>query len=338
MRIEHNVLLDVAESDIGKNGSFSIPKSVTTIGNSAFYGCESLKEITIPNGVTAIGSSVFCGCESLRKITIPESVTTIGSYAFFECESLEKITIPNGVTTIGSFAFCKCESLKEITIPDGVTAIGSFAFYGCESLKEITILNGMASINDYAFENCENLRQIAFAGQTYPVKCVDESCMRVLHKKQMKDITILKCMYFPNMDKTVYIAEKNGYTAHGETIRNAVEDLQFKMLENVNLEEHIQRIKQQGYMNANDYRLLTGACREGTNHFLQEHGLTWEDTMSVEQVLEITKGQYGFERFQRAAKQILQDQLKKEMPFGISFFTMFLFIFTMKNKRGGIQI
>ena len=65
--------------------------------------------------------------------------------------------------------------------------------------------------------------------------------------------------------------------------------------------------KQQGYMNANDYRLLTGACREGTNHFLQEHDLTWEDTMPVGQVLEITKGQYGFDKFQKAAEQILQD-------------------------------
>lgn len=131
--------------------------------------------------------------------------------------------------------------------------------------------------------------------------------MRVLHKKQMQDITILKCMYFPEMDEIVYIAEKNGYTAHGETIRNAVEDLKFKMSQDINLEEHIKRIKQQGYMNANDYRLLTGACREGTNHFLQEHDLTWEDTMPVGQVLEITKGQYGFDKFQKAAEQILQD-------------------------------
>ena len=129
--------------------------------------------------------------------------------------------------------------------------------------------------------------------------------MVVLRKKQMQDITILKCKYFPERKGTVYVAEKDGYAAHGKTLREAVNDLQFKMLQDANLDEHIQRIKQQGYMNANDYRLLTGACREGTNRFLQERGLTWEDTMPVSQVLEITKGQYGSEKFQTAVEQIL---------------------------------
>ena len=36
--------------------------SVTSIGNSAFYGCSGLKSINIPNSVTSIGSSAFNGC------------------------------------------------------------------------------------------------------------------------------------------------------------------------------------------------------------------------------------------------------------------------------------
>ncbi len=282
-----------------------IPDSVKKIGQGAFHGCKSLKKITIPDRVTEIDSYAFCGCESLKEIAIPDSVTKIEDRAFYECTSLEKITISDNVTKIRESTFCGCASLKEITIPDRVTKIEKGAFGGCKSLKEITIPDCVTHIGNYAFDWCKKLRQITFKNQTYSVKCVDGYCMVVLCKKQMQDITILKCKYFPERKGTVYVAEKDGYAAHGKTLREAVNDLQFKMLQDANLDEHIQRIKQQGYMNANDYRLLTGACREGTNRFLQERGLTWEDTMPVSQVLEITKGQYGSEKFQTAVEQIL---------------------------------
>ena len=239
------------------------------------------------------------------KINIPDSVTEIARYAFVCCKTLEEATIPKRVRKIGDNAFCGCESLKEIIIPDSVTSIGRCAFYRCKSLKELTIPDSVTSIGQYAFNHCEKLRKITFKNQTYSVKCVDGYCMVVLREKQMQDIAILKCMYFPERKGTVYVAEKDEYAAHGETLREAVNDLQFKILQDANLEEHIQRIKQQGYMNAEDYRLLTGACREGTKRFLQKHGLTWEDTMPVAQVLEITKGQYGSEKFQTAVEQIL---------------------------------
>ena len=40
----------------------TIPSSVTSIGDKAFYGCSNLTSITIPNSVTSIGSSTFIYC------------------------------------------------------------------------------------------------------------------------------------------------------------------------------------------------------------------------------------------------------------------------------------
>ncbi len=74
---------------IGKTDkTFIIPNSVTSIGDSAFYGCSSLTSITIPDSVTSIGGYAFEGCTSLTNITIPDSVTSIGDWAFVNCSSL----------------------------------------------------------------------------------------------------------------------------------------------------------------------------------------------------------------------------------------------------------
>ena len=100
---------------IGKTEtSFTIPDSVTNIGNNAFSGCRSLTGITIPNSVTSIGSWAFSGCRSLTSITIPDSVTIIGSWAFSGCRSLTSITIPDSVTIIWVEAFYNCSILTSI--------------------------------------------------------------------------------------------------------------------------------------------------------------------------------------------------------------------------------
>ena len=57
-------------------------KSVTSIGNSAFSNCSSLKNISIPESVTNIGGSAFDDCISLTHITIPDGVFDIGEYTF----------------------------------------------------------------------------------------------------------------------------------------------------------------------------------------------------------------------------------------------------------------
>ena len=65
-----------------KNSRIPADGSVTSIGDGAFGGCESLTSITIPNSVTSIGKYAFSGCESLISITIPNSVTSIERSAF----------------------------------------------------------------------------------------------------------------------------------------------------------------------------------------------------------------------------------------------------------------
>lgn len=93
------------------------------------------KDVVIPESVTSIWDSAFYGCSGLTSISIPESVTTIGSYAFCKCIGLTSINIPKSVTTIGDSAFSGCSNLTSISIPISVTTIGDSAFNYCDNLK-----------------------------------------------------------------------------------------------------------------------------------------------------------------------------------------------------------
>ncbi len=149
------------ESNTYKDGKgiLKFKGDVTTIGDSAFKSCKSLKSVTIPNSVTTIGWYAFDGCSSLTSVTIPNGITTIEFCAFQCCSSLRSITIPDGVTKIGEHAFYGCSSLRSITIPYSVTTIVDCAFYGCESLISVMMLNSETTIGDRAFWNCDNLSE-----------------------------------------------------------------------------------------------------------------------------------------------------------------------------------
>ncbi len=113
----------------------TIVKGLIIIENTVVgFEHNKVKDVIIPDSVTSIGDSAFFGCDSLTSIKIPNSVTSIGDYAFYRCSSLTSIEIPNSVTSIGDCAFYGCRSLTSIEIPNSVTSIGDSAFYDCSSL------------------------------------------------------------------------------------------------------------------------------------------------------------------------------------------------------------
>ena len=122
-----------------KATTYTIPSSVTSIGSSAFGGCDALASVVIPEGVTSLGSSAFSGCAALESVVIPEGVTSIGDYAFAFCDALTSVVIPEGVTSIGSWAFGGCAALERVEIPSSVTSIEGDAFNDSMVLEKIEV-------------------------------------------------------------------------------------------------------------------------------------------------------------------------------------------------------
>ena len=181
---------------------YTIPNSVTTIGDRAFDGCRSLTNVTIPNSVTSIGVGAFFGCSNLMSITIPDSVTSIGEGAFYGC-NIQSVTIDmvtgdvsyikekfgaDKITEYTSKYFSADRSClikdgalikflaterNEYSIPNSVTSIGVGAFSGCSNLMSITISDSVTSIGEGAFGGC-NIQSVTIDAVTGDVSYIKE--------------------------------------------------------------------------------------------------------------------------------------------------------------------
>lgn len=141
--------------------SVIIPNSVTTIEEEAFFYCRSLKNVTIGNSVSFIGEEAFEGCSGLTDITLPNSLVHIDYGAFGKCSGLTSLTIPNSVKTIREAAFEGCTGLTgELIIPNSVTHLGEAAFIDCSGLTSVTILGPITRINDELFMDCSGLTSV----------------------------------------------------------------------------------------------------------------------------------------------------------------------------------
>ena len=133
--------------------SVTFPKSITSIGASAFMYCQVLNSIEIPEHVTIIPTDAFASCESLKHVKLPEGITSIGNSAFNSCYGLDSIIIPNTVQTIEDWAFAGCEHLSYVKIPQQLKTVGQGAFGSCPSLAYVDIPDlsswAMITFNNY---------------------------------------------------------------------------------------------------------------------------------------------------------------------------------------------
>ena len=161
----NGVLFDRSQTTLieypaGLGGSYTIPDSVTSLGQSAFQGCASLSGVTMGDSVTDIGGDAFYDCTSLSNAPIGPNVTSIGGAAFQNCASLSSVVIPDSVTNMGYQAFALCSGLTNVVIGNGVTSIEFGTFIFCTRLAAVTIGSSVVSIGSGAFQGCTSLASI----------------------------------------------------------------------------------------------------------------------------------------------------------------------------------
>ena len=139
-----------------------------TIGNSAFFQCDSLTTVDFGQGNLTLGEAAFSSCMSLKEATFPAGLTSMGKHAFYKCCSLARVDLSAAaLEEIPGSAFFGCSALVELKLPEGLVEIGSQAFYDCKALTgELYLPGTLDSIGVMAFGgwNPPTITDIVFGG------------------------------------------------------------------------------------------------------------------------------------------------------------------------------
>ena len=154
---------------------------VTSISGDAFYGWFGLTAITIPKSVTSIGEDAFFWSSKITRVNIsdieawcnidfgnhysnPFSVTYEVCDLYLNGELVTELVIPDSITKIKDYTFYDCEKITSLTLPDNIQSIGDNAFNGCIRLMDIYIPDSLYDIGDNAFYNCKRLENVYYSG------------------------------------------------------------------------------------------------------------------------------------------------------------------------------
>ena len=149
----------------------SVQLNADTIGDRAFYNCESLQEIISDYSTDdkrcyiINGKLHFFAPSGLSSYVIPDNVSHISDFCFGLNKELKTITLNDGLRSIGNNCFYN-SAIEYIKIPSGVTYFGSSVFDSCSNLVKIEFEDFKATISANAIYKCTSLEVINFSNNT----------------------------------------------------------------------------------------------------------------------------------------------------------------------------
>ena len=125
--------------------SLNAPKTLKSIGERAFFNCDSLKSAYIP-GVDTIKNKAFDSCGALASVVYSDSLTAVGDEAFSGCNlsrECRALSSSKNIDTIISFGYHAFSNTK-LTNPTfssklNSTSLANDPFYRCKSLGKVDL-------------------------------------------------------------------------------------------------------------------------------------------------------------------------------------------------------
>jgi len=93
-----------------------IQEGITHIGASVFQDLDNVKRITMPNTIISIGETAFYRCKLLENLVLSNQLKYIGDGALIGCTGVEEITFPETIISLADIGLISAESLIKIVM------------------------------------------------------------------------------------------------------------------------------------------------------------------------------------------------------------------------------
>ncbi len=167
----------------GRLEKVTLPNSVKTIENRAFFACSMLNSVhfgentefigddvfsgritdaNIPNSLIHVGKNAYSYVENVTFENFPEKLTYIGENAFYNVDEFEEIALTQDIEFLGANAFYGCTGVKNIILPETLSEIPLDCFCGLTALEKADLSN-VKIIGSGAFRECASLKTVIFS-------------------------------------------------------------------------------------------------------------------------------------------------------------------------------
>jgi hypothetical protein len=232
---------------------------------------EQLERMKTPGG-----SLDLSGCTGLTAL--PDGLTVGDSLYLRGCTGLT--TLPDGLTVGDSLYLRGCAGLT--ALPDGLTVGGSLYLRGCTGLKN-------------AREERSKVKRLN-EGDYVPGRYLycDGILTHIKKEKKLGNYTL----YIGKIPGRNVVSDGTNY-AHCDKLREGIADLAFKSAKDRGADQY-KSLSLDTEMTVAEmvtmYRIITGACRQGSESFVNSLG-ELKEKYTIQEALEITKGQYNADKF-----------------------------------------
>lgn len=97
---------DILWFPMGKRGEYTLPATVTTVGDYAFRNCQ-IETFHFADGLTSIGKYAFYN-SSVKEVSLPSTVKQIPTGLFQKCADLTTVHLGKNTEMLGDYVFDGC--------------------------------------------------------------------------------------------------------------------------------------------------------------------------------------------------------------------------------------
>ena len=188
--------------------------------------------------------------------------------------------------------------------------MAKLSVYGTLTAPLLEEKRGRISFNDLRARIIKSLHD-KYMSKGYLL--ADNIISRIVSKRESGQITIYKTTRIGNRRKVLYVVQRGEIFSHGETVKQAVHDLRYKLDGNRDTSEYkkwtLDTVKHVSEL-IQAYRVITGACETGTRQWCE--GKKLPAKVSVKVAIRLTRKAYAGTKFAAFFKLLVQDKTSKE--------------------------